>query len=94
MAWADLGTFLRRFLRGAAAQALADQSDGRLVERLRAGRDEAAFAAVLARHGPMVYRVCWRVLQHDQDAEDAFQATFLTLAQRPSAVRRGAALAS
>jgi len=44
MAMADLGAFVR----GAAAGALAEHSDGRLVERLRAGRDEAAFAAVLA----------------------------------------------
>jgi RNA polymerase sigma factor (sigma-70 family) len=77
-----------------AAEALKDLSDRQLVERFLAGRDEAVFEAVLRRHGPMVYRVCWRVLRQDQDAEDAFQATFLLLAQKLRTVRKHASLAS
>jgi RNA polymerase sigma factor (sigma-70 family) len=76
------------------AATLADQSDRQLVERFLAGQDEAVFEAIVRRHGAMVYRVCWRVLQHHQDAEDAFQVTFLVLAQRLRTVRKHASLAS
>jgi hypothetical protein len=54
-------------------------SDAALLERFVTRHDEAAFAALVARHGPMVFGVCRRLLRHDQDAEDAFQATFLIL---------------
>jgi RNA polymerase sigma factor (sigma-70 family) len=75
-----------------AVETLAD-SDRQLVERALAGHEEA-FAAIVRRHGPMVYRVCWRVLQHAQDAEDAFQAAFLVLAQKLRSLRKHASLAS
>src|SRR5258708_3280365 len=94
MAKANLGDFLRRLTRGMAAEMLRDESDRQLVERALAGRDEAAFEAIVRRHGAMVYRVCWRVLQHPQDAEDALQATFLVLAQKLRTVRNSASLAS
>jgi RNA polymerase sigma-70 factor (ECF subfamily) len=73
---------------------LTEQSDGKLVERLLAGRDQAAFEVVVHRHGPMVYRVCWRVLQQAEDAEDAFQATFLLLARKLRTVQKRGSLAS
>jgi RNA polymerase sigma factor (sigma-70 family) len=63
-------------------------SDGQLLERFAAVRDEAAFEALLARHGPMVWGVCWRALGQRQAAEDAFQATFLVLARRAAAIQR------
>jgi RNA polymerase sigma factor (sigma-70 family) len=94
MATANVSAFLRRLTRGMVAETLADQSDRQLVEQFLAGRGEAVFEAILRRHGAMVYRVCWRVLQHHQDAEDAFQATFLVLAQRLRSVRKHASLAS
>jgi RNA polymerase sigma factor (sigma-70 family) len=77
-----------------AVQTLADHSDRQLIERVLVGPDETAFQAIVYRHGPMVYRVCWRVLQQAQDTEDAFQATFLVLAQKLRALRRHTSLAS
>src|SRR3954449_1183428 len=94
MATANVSDFFRRLTRGMAAETLGDHSDRQLVERALAGRDEAAFQAIVHRHGSMVYRVCWRVLQHPQDAEDAFQATFLVLAQKLRTLRKHASLAS
>jgi RNA polymerase sigma factor (sigma-70 family) len=94
MATAKLSRFLRSLTRGMAAEALASRSDRQLVERFLATRDEAAFEALLRRHGPMVYRVCWRALQRSQDTEDAFQATFLLLAQKLRTVRNRDSLAS
>ena len=56
-----------------------NMSDAELLEWYLQGRDEAAFRAIVKRHGPMVLGVCERVLRHTQDAEDAFQATFMVL---------------
>ena len=94
MAAGVLDGFLDRLARGLAAEALDLWTDRELIERLRTDRDPAAFEVVVRRHGPMVFRVCRRVLQNAQDAEDCFQATFLVLARNLRAVRNPAALAS
>ena len=82
---------LRHIRKLVAEEALPDAE---LLARFAARRDEAAFAVLVRRHGPMVLGVCRRVLRHAQDAENAFQATFLVLAQKPAAVRKRQALAS
>jgi HlyD family secretion protein len=77
--------------------AVGTMPDAQLLDRFVARRDEAAEAAfedLVIRHGPMVLRVCRRVLHNTHDVEDAFQAVFLILANRARSIRRCGSVAS
>lgn len=68
--------------------------DDKLLSRFFQDHDDAAFAAILERHGPLVYGVCQRVLSDANDAEDAFQATFLVLVRKGGTLRDPGRLAA
>jgi RNA polymerase sigma factor (sigma-70 family) len=61
-------------------------SDAILLERFVSGREEAAFVALVQRHGPLVEGTCRRVLRNEHDVEDVFQATFLVLARKAAGI--------
>ncbi|HZV05357.1 MAG TPA: sigma-70 family RNA polymerase sigma factor, partial [Gemmataceae bacterium] len=88
MASSPLGMMLCHWTAGAEGSALASASDGQLLERFVTHREDAAFAGLLCRHGPMVLNVCRRALANEQDLEDVFQATFLLLARKAGSIRR------
>jgi RNA polymerase sigma factor (sigma-70 family) len=71
-----------------------DLTDGQLLERFVRDHEGAAFAALVHRHGAMVLGVCRRVLRQPQDAEDAFQATFLILVQKAGSLEQPELLAN
>jgi RNA polymerase sigma factor (sigma-70 family) len=93
MSTATLATALTRLHTEAASREGERHSDRQLLEAYAAANDQAAFAALVRRHGPMVLGVCRRVLQDVHHAEDAFQAVFLTLARKAALLRQGEALA-
>jgi RNA polymerase sigma factor (sigma-70 family) len=92
MASGQTDTLLRhiRNLAGIKHNHLLDRD---LLERFVSMREEAAFAALVERLGPLVLGVCQRVLHHEHDAEDAFQATFLVLARKAGSIRSQESLA-
>jgi RNA polymerase sigma factor (sigma-70 family) len=72
----------------------AGVTDGELVERYVRSRDEGTIAALVRRHGPMVWGVCRRILRSHHDAEDAFQVTFLVFVRKAASIARGEKVAN
>ncbi len=87
MGGAGSGAVLRQVDRLFGRGTVAGLGEGQLLDRYLAGRDEVAFEALVARHGPMVLGVCRRLLGDPHDVEDAFQATFLVLVKKAGAIR-------
>jgi RNA polymerase sigma factor (sigma-70 family) len=76
------------------AASLASAGDAQLLHRFAKAGEQQAFAMLVKRHGPMVWGVTRRLLQSHQDAEDAFQATFLVLAKKAGSLRQPQLLAN
>ena len=94
MAEQQLKSVLHHFQKLVAAQNQRGRSDQELLSCFIAERDEAAFAALVERHGGMVLGICRRLLRHAHDAEDACQAAFLVLARKAATIRKKQSLAS
>ena len=82
MASAQVNANASRFGKSLLAQVTEEMTDPQLLERFVACQDQAAFEALVQRHGPMVLGVCQRLLHDPHDADDAFQATFLILVRK------------
>ena len=87
-----VGTAVPSLLQQVRRLAATSSSDEQLLADFLARRSDDAFSALIGRHGPMVLNVCRRILHDHHAAADVFQATFLTLADRASAIRRPASL--
>lgn len=81
-------------LADACASGSSRTTDRHLLDRFVTHQDQAAFAELVARHGPCVWNVCRRVAGQEQDAEDAFQAVFLILGRKAGAIRKRESVAS
>src|SRR5262249_49082009 len=92
MSTSTLGLFLRHLALSEEVSRLGATSDHDLLAAYEPGRGQAAFAELMRRHGPMVLRTCRRVLGQENDAEDAFQATFVLLARKAGSISKREAL--
>jgi len=88
------GALLQHVRRLFGGGTVAGFAEGELLERFATRRDEAAFEALVERLGPMVLRVCRRILHDPHDTEDAFQATFLVLVKKARSIRDPSLLAN
>ena len=86
MATRQMNEVIEHLRRTVLLQDVAGLTDGQLLACFVANRDEGALEALVRRHGAMVWGVCHRVLHGHQDAEDAFQATFLVLVRKAASI--------
>jgi DNA-directed RNA polymerase specialized sigma24 family protein len=94
MAGNQLSVVLRHLYKQSARHQGNGVSDAQLLKRFVERRDESAFELLLYRHGAMVWGICHRVLRDHHDAEDAFQAAWLTLARKGGSIGRRDAVSS
>jgi RNA polymerase sigma factor (sigma-70 family) len=81
-------------LKRALTDSVSEWSDHQLLSRFVESGDEAAFAIIMDRHGPMLYGVCRRFLGDSHLADDVLQATFLLLSRRCGSIRKSNSLGS
>src|SRR5438105_7472377 len=86
MATSQMSEVIQHLRRAVLLRDGAGLTDGQLLEDYLSHGNEAAFATLVRRHGPMVWGVCRRVLRNYHDAEDAFQATFLVLVRKATSI--------
>ena len=86
MATPPMSRVVEHFRRVALLEGGAGLKDEQLLETFLVHRENAAFQALVQRHGPMVLGICRRILHDCHDAEDAFQATFLVLIRKAAAI--------
>src|SRR5262245_58579211 len=86
METSSMGALIQHLRRMELLRDGAGSTDGQLLEAYASRQDQVALAALVQRHGPMVWGVCRRVLGNYHDAEDAFQATFLVLVRKAASV--------
>ena len=89
MAGKQLGDAVKQFQRLFNVGTTSGLTDDQLLARFSTQSDDAAFEALLERHGPMVLSVCRGVLADPNNAQDAFQATFLVLVRKARSIRPG-----
>ena len=94
MATRQLSLLLEQLRKTIRRQLAGGLADGALLDRFVQHRDEAAFEVLVWRHGPLVLSLCHRLLHHWHDAEDALQATFLTLVKKAGAIGKRESLGS
>src|SRR5947207_8157515 len=88
MATSPVDTLLPQLRELLVARRISQMPDRQLLEAFALRGEEAAFAVLVERHGPMVLRICQRVLHDHHAAEDAFQATFLVLARKACSIQK------
>ena len=89
---ARFGNVIQFLYKTCGIQEARDLADRELLEKFLTHKDENAFAALVERHGPMVFSVCRRVLGDPHEAEDVFQATFLVLVRRMRSIGRSSSI--
>jgi RNA polymerase sigma factor (sigma-70 family) len=90
----SIPAMIQRLQKNPAVEGPSSLLDGELIDKFVDSKDPSAFELLVWRHGILVWSVCRRILWHEQDAEDAFQAVFIVLAKKASSVQNRQGLAA